>query len=110
MPQTYKVLGQVAPTDTNVTTLYTVPSATQTVVSTVTAANLTNAVSTYSIAIRPAGESISNKHYIAYNVSLLGNDSVALTLGLSLQATDVISVQTNTSNSIAFQAFGAEET
>jgi glucose-6-phosphate dehydrogenase assembly protein OpcA len=109
MALTYKVLGQVAPTDTNLTTLYTVPSATQTVVSTITAANLTSTPTSYRIAIRPAGESISNKHYIAYDVVLDGNDSIALTIGVALQATDVISVKSATSNSIAFQAFGAEE-
>jgi hypothetical protein len=107
--QTYKVLGQVAPADTNLTTLYTVPSATQTVVSTISVANITNTSATYRIAIRPAGASVENKHYMAYDVPLLGNDSISLTLGVALQATDVISVKSGTSNAVAFQAFGVEE-
>jgi hypothetical protein len=37
MPTTYKVLGQSNPAATTATTLYTVPSATQAVVSTVVA-------------------------------------------------------------------------
>jgi hypothetical protein len=107
--QTYKVLGQAAPTDTNLTTLYSVPSATQTLVSTITVANLTASSAAYRIAIRPAGASVENKHYMAYDVALLGNDSISLTLGVALQATDVISVKSGTSNAVAFQAFGVEE-
>jgi hypothetical protein len=72
-------------------------------------ANITNTSATYRIAIRPAGESIANKHYMAYDVNLVGNDSIALTLGVALQATDVISVKSGTSNAVAFQAFGVEE-
>jgi len=40
MPTTYKVLGQINPSANTATTLYTVPSATQTVVPTITIANL----------------------------------------------------------------------
>jgi hypothetical protein len=107
--QTYKVLGQVAPSDTNLTTLYTVPSATQTVVSTITVANASNASASYRLAIRPAGASIETKHYIGYDVYLGANDSIALTLGVALQATDVISVRTSSASNVAFQAFGVEE-
>jgi len=39
MPTTYKVLGQSAPSATTATTLYTVPSATSAVVSTLVVAN-----------------------------------------------------------------------
>jgi hypothetical protein len=46
---------------------------------------------------------------MAYDVALLGNDSISLTLGVALQATDVISVKSGTSNAVAFQAFGVEE-
>ena len=109
MAQTYKVLGQVAPADTNLTTLYTVPSATQTVVSTITVANLTASSAAYRIAIRPAGASVENKHYLAYDVGLEAKDSIALTLGVALQATDVISVKSDTANAFAFQVFGVEE-
>jgi hypothetical protein len=72
-------------------------------------ANITNTSATYRIAIRPAGASVENKHYMAYDVALLGNDSISLTLGVALQATDVISVKSGTSNAVAFQAFGVEE-
>jgi len=39
MATTYKVLGQIAPSAASATTAYTVPSATQAVISTITACN-----------------------------------------------------------------------
>ena len=63
MPATYKVLGQNNPSATTATSLYTVPSSTSTVVSTLTITNLAASAGTFRVAIRPAGESLVNKHY-----------------------------------------------
>ena len=52
MATTYKVLAQVNPSATTATTAYTVPSATQTVISTITVANLSASAVTYRIAVR----------------------------------------------------------
>lgn len=106
MATTYKVLGQSNPAATTNTTLYTVPAATQTVVSTITVANL-GASGTFRIAVRPAGAAIANQHYIAYDAGLNSNDSITLTLGITLGATDVITVRAS-NTSFAFQAFGSE--
>jgi hypothetical protein len=107
MPTVYKILGQVNPSATTDTALYTVPSSTQAVVSTIVIANLTTSPATYRVALRPAGETIANKHYIAYDVDVNGKDSTTLTLGLTLSATDVISVFAS-STGLAFSAYGTE--
>jgi glucose-6-phosphate dehydrogenase assembly protein OpcA len=107
MPTNYKVLGQVNPAATTLTTLYTVPSATQAVVSTIVIANLTGTSASFRIAIRIGGASISNSQYIAYDVTVGAADSTALTLGLTLGAADVISVY-GSINALAFMAFGSE--
>jgi len=107
MPTTYKVLGQSNPSATTLTTLYTVPSATQAVVSSIVIANLTSSAATFRIAVRPAGASIANSQYIAYDITLGASDSTCLTLGITLGATDVISVYGSTAN-IAFSAYGSE--
>ena len=106
MATTYKVLGQSNPSAASDTTLYTVPAATSTVVSTIVVANLGTS-GTYRIAIRPAGASIANQHYIAYEGALNGNDSITWTLGITLAATDVITVRAS-NTSFAFNAFGSE--
>jgi glucose-6-phosphate dehydrogenase assembly protein OpcA len=109
MPTVYKVLGQSAPSATTATTLYTVPSATSTVVSTLIIANRAATAATYRIAIRPAGATLANEHYIAYDVTVGASDSTTLTLGITLAATDVITVYGSTAN-LSFNAFGSEIT
>jgi hypothetical protein len=107
MPTIYKVLGQQAPSATTLTTLYTVPSATDTVVSTIAVCNQAGTSATYRIAVRPAGASVANQHYIVYGATVPANDSVLLTLGLTLDTTDVISVYAS-SATMSFSAFGSE--
>jgi hypothetical protein len=107
MATTYKVLGQSAPSATTNTTLYTVPAATSTVVSTITVANRSAVAVSYRIAVRPAGAAIANQHYIAYDIAIAANDTTALTLGVSLATTDVVTVYASTAN-LTFNIFGSE--
>lgn len=107
MPTVYKVLGQSAPSATTNTTLYTVPSATATVVSTITVCNRDTSAGTFRIAIRPAGASIANQHYIAYDAAITANNTTTLTLGITLATTDVITVYASSAN-MSFAAFGSE--
>jgi hypothetical protein len=109
MPTTFKVLGQSAPSATTNTNLYTVPSATSAVVSTIVVANRVGTSATYRIAIRPAGATLANQHYIAYDVAVGGSDSTTLTLGITLAATDVVTIYASTAN-LSFSIFGSEIT
>jgi glucose-6-phosphate dehydrogenase assembly protein OpcA len=107
MATTYKVLGQVAPSATTATTLYTVPSATSTVVSTIAVCNRAATSATYRIAIRVAGSALSNEEYIAYDAAITANNSTFITIGVTLAATDVITVYASTAD-LSFNAFGSE--
>ena len=107
MATTYKVLGQVQPSANTQTTAYTVPSATQAVISTIVVSNLGPTATTYRIAIQPAGASLIQKHYIAYDISVPALDSIAFTLGVTLATTDVISVM-SFSGLVNFNIFGSE--
>ena len=109
MAETLKVLGQSAPTTNTDTTLYTVPASTQTAISTVNVCNRATADAKFRIAIRPAGATISAEHYLAYDTAIPANDSIALTLGLTLGATDVVTVRAD-SAAISFSVFGTEVT
>jgi len=108
MPQTHKVLGQVAPAASSLTTLYTVPGSTQAVCSTISVCNI-GVLATFRIAVRPAGATLANQHYLVYDAAVNANDSFYLTLGISLAATDVISVFSST-NTLSFSLFGVEIT
>ena len=107
MSTTYKVLGQSNPSATTATSLYTVPAATQTIVSTVTVCNQSSTAGSYRIEVRVAGGALAASQYIAYDVSLSGNATDTLTLGLTLGATDVITIYAS-SATMSFAAFGSE--
>jgi glucose-6-phosphate dehydrogenase assembly protein OpcA len=107
MATTYKVLGQVNPTAATPTTLYTVPAGTQTIVSTISVCNQSAGELGFRIAIRPAGETLAAKHYIAYDAKVTGNDTTFITVGATLGAGDVITVYESAAD-ISFNAFGSE--
>jgi hypothetical protein len=109
MANAYKVLGQVAPSATTDTTAYTVPSATEAVISTIVIANRAASAGTYRIAVRPNGATIANEHYLAYDIAIAANDSTALTLGITIDATDVVTVYTSSAD-MSFNLFGSEIT
>jgi hypothetical protein len=107
MATTYKVLGQAAPAATTATNLYTVPADTSAVVSTLVVANRSGAGATYRISVRPAGATQADQHYLAFDVSVGGANSTTLTLGITMAATDVVTVYGSTAN-LSFNLFGSE--
>lgn len=107
MATTYRVLGQSAPSATTNTDVYTVGSGKTAVISTITVCNRSATAATYRLAVRPAGASIANQHYIAYDANVPANDTISLTLGITLAATDVVTVYGSTAN-LSFNIFGAE--
>lgn len=107
MATAYKVLGQLNPAASTSTTLYTVPASTEAVVSTISVANLAATSATYRIAIRPDAETLANKHYFAYDITLGASDTTVITAGITINATDVVTVHASNAN-LTFQAFGTE--
>lgn len=108
MPTTYKVLGQSAPTTTSEATLYTVPAATQTVVSSITVSNLTSTVADATINICVNGAASSDANSIVKTIQIGPKSTVAFTLGITLGAADVIRITSGTGSALSFQAFGSE--
>ena len=107
MAVAYKVLGQVNPAALTATTAYTVPSSTDAVISTITVCNTGSYPTTYRIAIRPAGETLATKHYIAYDVTSKANSTTAYTLGITLDATDQVYILGSTTD-LSISLFGSE--
>ena len=108
MATVYKTLGQSAPSAVTNTTLYTVPSATSAVCSTLAICNR-GATTTVRVAIRPAGATLANQHYIVYDNAVNQYDTIFLTLGVTLATTDVVTVYAGTANT-SFSLFGSEIT
>jgi len=118
MATTYKVLAQTGSsgstgngsatlTATTNTNLYTVPASTSTVVSTVVVCNQSSNSGTYRIAVRPAGAAVAAQHWIVYGATVAGSDTTALTLGLTLAATDIVTVYASAAT-MSFTLFGSE--
>lgn len=108
MATTYKILGQSNPGDTSVTDLYTVPSATSAVVSTITATNVDGTASDISIYVVADGDTAGTANALVYEAELGANTVQGFTLGITLGAADKIQVQLATGSAATFQAFGSE--
>lgn len=104
---TYKIIAQSAPGANTDTALYTVPASTETIVSTLFVANRNSTAATFRVALRPNGASLANQHYIAFDVPIAGNDTTTITCGITMNATDVMTVRANTAN-LSFNLSGTE--
>ncbi len=104
---TYKILGQSAPSATTSTDLYTVPAATETIVSSLVVSNRSSTIATYRVSVAANGAALANEQYLVYDATISGNETVALSLGITLDATDKIRVYASTAN-LSFNAFGTE--
>jgi len=107
MATTYKVLGQSALAATTNTNVYTVPASTEAVISSITVCNRTGSPVTYRVAIRPNGDVLANEHYLAYDVTVNGSDTTILTVGLTINAADVVTCYASAA-SLSIGVFGSE--
>jgi hypothetical protein len=73
MAVSYKVLGQLKPAADTASTLYTVPSGAgnYAVVSSLVVTNLVGNPTNIRVAVRPAGATLEDKHYIVFGLPLI---------------------------------------
>lgn len=108
MAVSYKILGQSAPADTNNADLYTVPANTETVISTLLVTNTTASPAKCRIFVRSNGATAATSNALVYDAEVNGNDFKAITIGITVNSTDVISVRSSIADALTFQAFGSE--
>jgi hypothetical protein len=90
------------------TQLYVVPSGNSAIVSTVSISNLTSTAAQYRIGITDvANAAPAISEMLVYDATVAGNDTVTLSLGVTLAAGKEILVMAN-SPEISFAAFGSE--
>jgi hypothetical protein len=107
MALTYKVLGQLNPSATTETTLYTCPTYTQAIISNIVVANQGALPATIRIAVRPNADTLEAKHYIVYGATLVAYETKEFALGVTIDAADIITVYASTST-MSFNAFGVQ--
>ena len=107
-----KILGQSNPSATTVTTLYTVASLKDEVITTISVSNTTTTAATFRMILQPSADvsaTILTKQYLAYDITVGASDTTVITIGVTMAAGDVIKVYGSTAT-LAFQAFGDEAT
>ena len=109
MGTTLKVLGQVAPSATTETTLYTVPAATSTVASSLVVTNRGAVADAFRASVSVGGGATATKDYLFYDVPIAANDTFIATIGITLATTDVVRVYAGTT-ALSFSLFGQENT
>ena len=100
---------QLAPSATSEGTLYTVPAATTFVASSLLACNTGAVQATIRARIGVAGAAANPKQYIWYDCALSPYSNVVLTAGITMSATDVLYVQSDTGD-VGFSLYGVETT
>lgn len=109
MATTYKILGQSQVTSAGANVdLYVVPAATSSVISTLSVNNITGVPVLARIYIRKAGVAAALTNAIVYDAPIAANQTVPFTIGLTLAATDAITVSCNVASALNFMAFGSE--
>lgn len=108
MATTYKVLGQAAPTSTGNVDLFSVGIGASVIVSTISVTNTTSSAATARIFVRVAGANAAQTNALVYDASFPANSTTGITIGLTLSATDKVTVQAGTGNALTFMAFGQE--
>ena len=103
----YRVLGQKSPAANEPWNIYTVNGTKDAIINCITVANRDANSATYRISVRPDSATLTTDHYIAYDVQVGSNLSVALNLGITMDTNDVITVQSS-SGLVTFAVFGAE--
>ena len=109
MATAYKVLGQQEPAATTETTLYTVPSLTQAVCSTLSVCNRATSAGTFRVRIKINNAADADAQYVCFDAPIAAKDTLLLTFGATLGAGDVVRVYSSNADT-AFQLFGSEIT
>jgi hypothetical protein len=107
MALTYKVLG-TASTTTGGTALYTNATSGGAVVSSIIVSNSSTSSRTFAVHVVPtSATAVANQYCIASGTTVPANDSIIMTLGISLASGNSIKVSGSTTD-VGFIAFGAE--
>jgi len=108
MATTFKILGQAMPTNNTYADVYVVPAGNSTIISTINVCNTSLSNVTFRIFARIAGAAGNTaSQAIVYDAALPAQDALGLSLGMTLAATDKITVYSFQGN-VTFTLFGSE--
>ena len=109
MTDVIKVLGQVAPSATTTTNLYTAPDLAQTTVSSLVVCNRGGSGGTFRVSVHVAGAGADNKQFLYYDKEVPANDTITVVIGITLNQADEVKVYASNAD-LSFNLFGVETT
>ena len=107
----YKILGQIQTTANVLTTIYTVPAATNTMISTITICNQSPNTVSVNVAANVSGSAVTTKNFIVSGYALGAAETLVLEPRVSLNVGSILSANitgANASSNISINAFGVE--
>lgn len=115
MPNSYKILGQIAPTANTLTNAYSTGSASA-VLNTIYICNQDTANANVDLVVRPTGVALANQHYILRQQNLLAAETLVLNLNITMNTNTIIAANIATKSGEAktpncsISVFGVEIT
>lgn len=114
MAQSYKILGQIKPTENTLSNVYVVPSANSAIISTIYITNQEDANANVDIIVRPINEALGNKHYLLKEQLVERADTLVLNLNITMNSNTILAANNSRrsgitkSCNVSFNAFGVE--
>jgi hypothetical protein len=90
-------------------TIYTVPEGKQTTVTSVYVANHNDTATTYDFAVVPAGEELSLKHHLRWDMEIAAKDFENISTKITMSAGDSLVIFPSTVDTVSVTAFGVEK-
>jgi hypothetical protein len=112
LAETLNIIGGQGTTQTEEflpITVYTVPAEKQTTVTSIFVANHDDTDSTYDLAVVPAGEELSLKHHIRWDMAVAANDFENISTKITMSAGDKLVIFPSTVDTVSITAFGVEK-
>ena len=107
----YKILGQVQPGANSLTTIYTVPASTNTVVTTITICNQSANNLTVNVAANTSGDAVTTKNFLITNYNLEAAETLVLEPRLAMLAGSLLSANITgvyAASNVSVNAYGVE--
>jgi hypothetical protein len=107
--ESYVKLGDSAPAAATATTLYTVPGATEVVVSVVTVCNRSTVPTSFRLGVDAGGSGDADAQWSYYDCPIAANETVEVMRGVTMSATDLLRCYA-TLATVSFNAYGVKKT
>ena len=100
----YKILGQIQPSGNILTTIYTVPASTNTVVTTITICNQSANTVSINVAANVSGSAVTTRNFIVSGYSLGASETLVLEPRISLNVGSILSANITGAVTILFSS------